>query len=231
MFEDLKQQVWQANIDIITKGLALYTWGNVSGIDRSRGLVIIKPSGVSYDKLQPEDMVVIDLEGKRVKGSLNPSSDTPTHLVLYKTFKNIGAIVHTHSTYAASWAQAMLPLPCLGTTHADYFHGSVPVTVPLSADRISKGYEEETGKSIAEIFKGLNHESVPGVLVAGHGVFTWGETPEEAVENNIVLEEVAKIATYTRLLNPQIKSVSKDLLDKHYLRKHGAGRYYGQEKK
>ncbi len=229
MLDNLKEEVRQANLDLQKNGLVIYTWGNASGIDRAQNLVVIKPSGVAYEELKVEDMVVVDLEGRVVEGSLNPSSDTPTHLVLYKSFPGIGGIVHTHSLYATIWAQAGKPLPCLGTTHADYFHGSVPVTDPLSSEQIGGDYEKETGRAIVEIFKGMDPLSLPGALVASHGVFTWGKDPSQALDNMVVLEQVAKMAWGTLLLNPDAESIPKELLDKHYLRKHGKNRYYGQE--
>ena len=229
MLDNLKEEVRQANLDLQKNGLVIYTWGNASGIDRAQNLVVIKPSGVAYEELKVEDMVVVDLEGRVVEGSLNPSSDTPTHLILYKSFPDIGGIVHTHSLYATIWAQAGKPLPCLGTTHADYFHGSVPVTDPLTSEQIEGAYEEETGRAIVETFKGMDPLSLPGTLVASHGVFTWGKDSSRAVHNMVVLEQVAKMAWGTLLLNPDAQSIPKDLLDKHFLRKHGENRYYGQE--
>ena len=230
MLNNLKEEVREANLDLQKKSLVICTWGNVSGIDRTQNLVVIKPSGVAYEELKIEDMVVVDLEGKVVEGSLNPSSDTPTHLVLYKSFPGIGGIVHAHAAYATIWAQACKPLPCLGTTHADYFHGSVPVTDPMTPEQIGGNYEEETGKAIVERFKGLDPASMPGVLVASHGVFTWGENPLTAVHNMVVLDELAKMAWGTLQLNPDTESIPKELLDKHFLRKHGKNRYYGQKK-
>ena len=230
MLDNLKQEVREANLDLQQKSLVIYTWGNVSGIDRVQNLVVIKPSGVAYEELKIEDMVVVDLEGRVLEGSLNPSSDTLSHLVLYKSFPGIGGIVHAHAPYATIWAQACRPLPCLGTTHADYFHGSVPVTDPLTSEQITGNYEEETGKAIVEKFKGLDPASMPGVLVASHGVFTWGENPLMAVHNMVVLEELAKMAWGTLQLNPDTESIPKELLDKHFLRKHGENRYYGQKK-
>jgi L-ribulose-5-phosphate 4-epimerase len=229
MLETLKQQVFEANLSLVKHGLVILTWGNVSGIDREKGLVVIKPSGVSYEKMKAEDMVVVDLDGKIIEGDLNPSSDTPTHLLLYKEFQGIGGIVHTHSEWATSWAQAGLGIPAIGTTHADYFFGEIPCTRKMSETEIKGDYELETGKVIVERFKNLDPLQVPAVLVNNHGPFCWGCDPAKAVENSVVLEEVAKIAFRSFNLN---KNVSMDsfLLNKHYLRKHGKNAYYGQKK-
>lgn len=229
MLERLKQEVLEANLDLPRYGLVTFTWGNVSGIDREQGLVVIKPSGVPYDKLKLEDMVVLDLEGNQVEGSLKPSSDTATHLVLYKAFPTVGGIVHTHSPWATAWAQAGKPIPALGTTHADYFYGEIPVTRAMTADEIAGGYELETGNVIVETFQNLDPAMVPSVLVNSHAPFNWGKDAHEAVHNAVVLEEVAKMALHTLALNPGIGPMDQTLLDKHFLRKHGANAYYGQK--
>lgn len=229
MLKQLKQKVLEANLELVTKGLVIYTWGNVSGIDREKGLVVIKPSGVSYEGMSIEHMVVVDLDGNIVEGDLNPSSDTPTHLVLYKAFPQIGGIVHTHSTWATQWAQAGKGIPCFGTTHADYFYGEIPCTRPLTEEEIKGAYEAETGNVIAETFKDLNPMHMPAVLVNGHGPFTWGKDAGNAVFNSVVLEEVAKMAHNSLMLNPGLKGIPQTLLDKHFLRKHGANAYYGQK--
>lgn len=230
MLEELKQQVWQANMDLQKHGLIVFTWGNASGIDREKGLVVIKPSGVDYDQLQPEDMVVLDLEGNQVEGTLRPSSDTPTHVVLYRKFPDIGGVVHTHSTCATAWAQAGKSIPAFGTTHADYFYGEVPCTRSLSKGEICGKYEEETGNVIVEKFQKRNPIHVPGVLVANHGPFSWGKDAHDAVYHAVVLEEVAKMALHTCSMNPEVKVMDQTLLDKHFLRKHGKDAYYGQNK-
>jgi L-ribulose-5-phosphate 4-epimerase len=230
MLEELKQQVCQANLDLVTEGLVLQTFGNVSGLDRQRGLVVIKPSGVPYDSLTPEHMVVVSVDtGKVVEGDLSPSSDAPTHLVLYRAFQAIGGIVHTHSLYATAWAQARREVPALGTTHADYCHGPVPCTRLLTAQEIKTDYEANTGHVIVERFGKLDPMASPGVLVACHGPFTWGQTAAYAVHNAAVLEFLARLASETLHLNPKIKSMPPALLDKHFLRKHGPGAYYGQK--
>lgn len=228
MLTELKKQVLKANLDLPRYGLVTFTWGNVSAIDREKGLVIIKPSGVSYDNMALEQLVVLDLDGNTVEGSLNPSSDTPTHLALYKAFLEIGGIVHTHSTQATAWAQACRSIPCLGTTHADYFYGDIPCTRIMTSEEIKDSYEENTGRVIIERFKGINPSYMPGVLVANHGPFSWGKDASDAVHNAVVLEEVAKMAAITAALNPQIQPISQYIQDKHYLRKHGANAYYGQ---
>lgn len=232
MLEHLKKEVLEANLMLPKHGLVTFTWGNVSGIDREQGLVVIKPSGVKYEELQLEDLVVVDLDGQIIEGSLRPSSDTPTHLVLYREFPNIGGIVHTHSPWATSWAQAGLPIPALGTTHADYYYGEIPCTRGLTKEEIQKAYELETGKVIIEAFEtgGMEPLSMPGVLVSGHAPFCWGKNASEAVHNAVVLEEVAKMAIHTVQLNPQITPIDQFLLNKHYLRKHGENAYYGQKK-
>ena len=229
VLERLKQQVLEANLDLPKYGLVTFTWGNVSGIDRDAGLVVIKPSGVPYDKLKAEDLVVVDLEGNKVEGDLKPSSDTPTHLVLYKAFPAIGGIVHTHSPWATSWAQAGRAIPALGTTHADYFYGEIPVTRAMTREEIESAYEVETGHVIVETFRDRDPSQVPSVLVNGHAPFNWGKDPHEAVHNAVVLEEVAKMALHTYALNPGIGPMDQALLDKHFLRKHGANAYYGQK--
>lgn len=229
MLEQLKQAVFEANLELVEKKLVIYTWGNVSGIDRDRNLVVIKPSGVPYEKLRAEHMVILDLEGNQVEGNLRPSSDTPTHLVLYRNFKDIGGIVHTHSNWATIWAQAGKSIPALGTTHADYFYGSIPCTRKLTSQEIEDEYEKNTGKVIVETFAGKNPSHVPGVLVKSHGPFSWGKDAGEAVHNAVVLETVARMAFYSLALAPETNSMDHVLLDKHFLRKHGANSYYGQK--
>lgn len=230
MLEKLKQEVWEANLDLPRKGLVVYTWGNVSGIDRERGLVVIKPSGVEYDELKAEDMVVVDLEGNVVEGKYKPSSDTATHLELYKAFEEIGGIVHTHSSMAVSFAQAGKSINAMGTTHADYFYGAIPCTRGMSEDEIQGEYEAETGKVIVETLKGMSPLDMPAVLVKEHGPFTWGKTPAEAVYHSVVLEEVSKMAFQSIVIGESRQvSMQQALLDKHYLRKHGSNAYYGQE--
>ena len=223
MLEELKEKVCRANLDLVRHGLVIFTWGNVSAIDRQSGLVVIKPSGVSYKGMKPED-------GKVVEGDLNPSSDTPTHLVLYKAFPEIGGVVHTHSTYATAWAQAGIDLPNIGTTHADYFHDAVPCTADMSRPQVEGEYELETGNVIVERFKGLNPVHTPGVLVKNHGPFTWGKDAFEAVHNAVVLEQVAKMAFISFSVNPSL-TMNPLLVEKHFSRKHGPNAYYGQKKK
>lgn len=230
MLEELKAKVCQANLDLVKYGLVIFTWGNVSAIDRKSGLVVIKPSGVSYDGMKPEDMVVVDLEGKVVEGSLRPSSDTPTHLVLYRAFSEIGGVVHTHSTYATAWAQAGIDLPNIGTTHADYFHDAVPCTPDMTREEVMGDYELETGNVIVKRFDGLNPVHTPGVLVKNHGPFSWGRDAAEAVHNAVVLEQVAKMASIAYSVNPSL-TMNPLLVEKHFSRKHGPGAYYGQAKK
>lgn len=230
MLEELKDKVCRANLDLVRHGLVLFTWGNVSAIDRESGLVVIKPSGVSYDDMKPEDMVVVDLDGKVVEGRLNPSSDTPTHVVLYKVFPQAGGVVHTHSTYATSWAQAGLDIPNIGTTHADYFHDAVPCTPDMTESEVKGEYELETGNVIVRRFEGLNPVHTPGVLVKNHGPFTWGKDADEAVYNAVVLEQVAKMASISFGINPAL-TMNPLLIEKHFSRKHGPGAYYGQIKK
>lgn len=230
MLEKLKQEVWQANMNLQKYGLIVFTWGNASGIDREKGLIVIKPSGVDYEKMQPEDMVVLDLEGNQVEGALRPSSDAPTHVVIYRGFPEVGGIVHTHSSYATTWAQAGKSIPAFGTTHADYFYGDIPCTRSLSKEEIQGKYEEETGNVIVDTFENRNPLHVPGVLVGSHGPFSWGKDAHEAVYHAVVLEEVAKMALNTRSANSEAKAIDQALLDKHFLRKHGKNAYYGQNK-
>ena len=230
MLEQLKKEVYEANMELPKRGLITYTWGNVSGIDRESGLFVIKPSGVDYDKLSSEDMVVMDLDGNRVEGDLNPSSDTPTHIELYKAFKDLGGIVHTHSPWATSWAQAGRGIPCYGTTHADYIYGEVPCLRCLTEQEINEAYEKNTGLLIVNEFKKMKKDiqAVPAVLCKNHGPFTWGKDAAEAVHNAVVLEEVAKMAKNTELLNPKVLPAPDCIKEKHFYRKHGANAYYGQ---
>lgn len=227
--KELKKQVLEANLALVREGLVFYTWGNASGIDRERGLVVIKPSGVPYESLTVDDLVVLDLDGRVVEGRLNPSSDTPTHIELYKAFPGIGGIVHTHSTYATAWAQAGRDIPCLGTTHADYFRGPVPCTDNLTDGQLAGDYEKAVGEAIASRFSALDPAFTPGVLVRNHGPFTWGATPGEAAYHAKVLEEVAKMAFLTLQINPSA-SCDQALEDRHFFRKHGPGATYGQKK-
>jgi L-ribulose-5-phosphate 4-epimerase len=229
MLKELREQVCGANLDLKTHKLIIYSWGNVSGIDRGKGIVLIKPSGVGYDTLRPEDLVALDLEGKVVEGKLNPSSDTPTHLELYRQFKGLGGICHTHSLYATIWAQACREIPCLGTTHADNFYGPIPVTDPMRPEEIEGDYELNTGRVIVRRFAGLDPMQAPAVLVANHGPFTWGPTAAKAVENAVVLEQCARMALGALQISPDLPEISRALLDKHYLRKHGKAAYYGQK--
>lgn len=229
MLKDLKDQVLRANLDLPKRGLVVYTWGNVSGIDRDKGLVVIKPSGVSYEGMGVKDLVVTDLEGNVVEGHYRPSSDLATHLELYKGFEHVGGIVHTHSSWATIWAQAGRSIPALGTTHADYFYGPIPCTRRMTDEEIKGQYELVTGSLILETFKDIDPIHMPGVLVNNHGPFSWGKDPKEAVHNAVVLEELAKMAYHTISLSPDIGPISKSLLDKHFLRKHGEGAYYGQK--
>lgn len=231
MHEELKKSVCDANIELQKRTLVIYSWGNVSAIDRPSGIIAIKPSGVSYDDLTPAQIVLVDLSGKVVEGNLNPSSDTPTHLELYRNFKSIGGVCHTHSASATIWAQACRQIPCLGTTHADYFYGAVPVTKPLTKKEIQTDYELNTGKAIVKRFSKIDSMQMQAVLVANHGPFTWGKSAAQAVEAMVILEEIATMAMRTLLLKPKQNPISKDLLDKHYLRKHGQSAYYGQEQK
>jgi L-ribulose-5-phosphate 4-epimerase len=230
LLEQLKQEVLEANLDLPKYRMVTFTWGNVSGIDRNQGLVVIKPSGVPYEELQRDDMVVVDMEGNVVEGKLKPSSDTPTHLVLYKALTKVGGIVHTHSPWATSWAQAGRGIPAMGTTHADYFYGEIPCTRKMTEQEINGAYELETGNVIVETFKELDPTQIPGVLVNCHAPFSWGKDAHTALHNAVVLEEVAKIASRTYILNPEVQPMDQTLLDRHFLRKHGANAYYGQEK-
>lgn len=229
MLDELKQQVYEANMELPAKGLVTYTWGNVSGIDRERGLFVIKPSGVDYEKLTPDMLVVMDLNGEKVEGDLNPSSDTPTHIELYKAFPEVGGIVHTHSPWATSWAQAGRSIPCYGTTHADYFFGDILCARSLTADEINGEYEKNTGIVIAETFEGKNPIYVPGVLCTNHGPFSWGADAAEAVHNAVVMEEVAKMAYRCEHLKKDIGEAPQVLQDKHFFRKHGENAYYGND--
>lgn len=229
MLEKLKEEVYDANLELPMRGLITYTWGNVSGIDRNKGLVVIKPSGVSYADMKLEDMVVVDLEGAIIEGELIPSSDTPTHLVLYKAFPELGGIVHTHSPWATSWAQAERDIPCLGTTHADYFFGTIPCTRKMTKEEVQGDYEFETGKVIVERYTGMKASMVPGVIVCNHGPFSWGQDPCHAVHNAVVMEEISKMAYRTLTLNREQSEIESYLLEKHYLRKHGVNAYYGQK--
>lgn len=230
MLEQLKKEVYEANMLLPRYGLITFTWGNVSGIDRESGLFVIKPSGVEYDRLSPDDMVVVDLEGNKVEGHYNPSSDTPTHVVLYNRFPKVGGIVHTHSSWATSWAQAGRDVPCYGTTHADYIYGEIPCVRNLTKDEIEEAYEKNTGVLIAAEFEAREKDyiAVPAVLCKNHGVFTWGKDAREAVHNAVVTEEVAKMAAVCEMINPEVQPAPQELQDKHYYRKHGANAYYGQ---
>lgn len=230
MLKELKETVLAANLELPKRGLVTYTWGNVSGIDREKGLIVIKPSGVPYEELRLEHLVVLDLTGKKVEGKLNPSSDTPTHLELYRHFSEIGGVAHTHSRWATIWAQAGNEIPVLGTTHADYFYSSIPCTREMTAAEIGKNYEAETGAVIVGTFAGKNPSHIPGVLVRNHGPFTWGKDAAEAVYNAVVLEEVAMMAYHTVMLNPETPPIDQALMNRHFLRKHGASAYYGQKR-
>ena len=231
MLEKLKEQVWKANLQLPAHGLVVFTWGNVSGIDRESGLFVIKPSGVEYDQLRPEDMVVMDLNGNKVEGELNPSSDTPTHLELYRNFPTIGGVVRTHSRWATIRAQSGRSIPAYGTTHGDYFYGPIPCTRAMTPEEIGGEYELETGKVIVETFQDKKPEDIPAVLVKSHGPFTWGKDCFEAVHNSVVLEELAMMAWHTEnTYGVQMQPMQQELLDKHFLRKHGANAYYGQKK-
>ncbi|GAO29269.1 L-ribulose-5-phosphate 4-epimerase [Geofilum rubicundum] len=227
MLESLKSEVCQANLDLVKHGLVIFTWGNVSAIDREAGLVVIKPSGVAYDGMKPEQMVVVDLDGKVVEGSLKPSSDMPTHVALYNAFPEIGGVVHTHSTYGTAWAQAGIDLPIVGTTHADYFADTIPCTRDMTEGEVKGDYEKETGTVIIERFEGLNPNHIPGVLVKNHAPFTWGKDAHDAVHNSVVLEQVAKMAYIGKMLNPEM-GMNGLLTKKHFERKHGKNAYYGQ---
>lgn len=229
MHDQLRKAVCDANVALAKHKLVIHSWGNVSGIDRKEGVVGIKPSGVGYEELTPEKIVLLDLGGNIVEGDLRPSSDTPSHLELYRNFKSIGGVCHTHSTYATMWAQAHREIPCFGTTHADFFYGPVPITESMTADEIQTDYELNTGKVIVRRFEDLDPAQMPAVLVAGHGPFTWGPSPADAVDSAVVLEEVARMALGTVMINPNQNEISRVLLDKHYLRKHGKNAYYGQK--
>lgn len=229
MLEDLKKRVFEANMLLPQYQLVTFTWGNVSEIDRESGLFVIKPSGVPYETLTPEDMVVMDLNGNKIEGKFNPSSDTPTHLELYKAFPNIGGIVHTHSNWATSWAQAGRSIPCYGTTHADYMYGNIPCVRCLTEEEIKDAYEKNTGLLIADYFKDKDYEAMPAVLCKNHGPFTWGKNGVDAVHNAVVLEEVAKMAAQTEQINKDCSTLPQALQDKHYFRKHGSNAYYGQK--
>ena len=230
LLPQLREQVLEANLELVRRGLVLYTFGNASGISRERSLVVIKPSGVPYEKMKPEHLVVTDMEGKIVEGDLRPSSDLPTHLVLYQAFPRIGGVAHTHSEYATSWAQARKPIPCFGTTHADYFYGPVPVTSVMKDSEIATEYEKNTGHAIVRTFEKLDYTAVPAVLVANHAPFAWGPDPESAAHNAAIVEAVARMAYFTIAINRAAEPVGKGLHDKHYLRKHGSNAYYGQPK-
>ena len=227
MLETLKQEIFQANLELVKYGLVIFTWGNVSGIDREKGLVVIKPSGVSYNDMKPEDMVVLDLQGKIIEGKLKPSSDTATHLELYKAFPETGGIVHTHSTYATAWAQTGKEIPNIGTTHADYFSDAIPCTRDMTEAEVKGEYEKETGTVIVERFKGLNPSYIPGVLVKNHGPFSWGKDARDAVHNAVVMEQTAKMAFIAYNINPNL-TMNDLLIQKHFYRKHGPEAYYGQ---
>jgi L-ribulose-5-phosphate 4-epimerase len=231
MLLELKEKVWKANLDLVKYNLVTHTFGNVSGIDRDQGLVVIKPSGLAYGELMPGDMVVVSLDGNKVDGKLNPSSDTTAHLEIYKAFPKVSGITHTHSEYATMFAQARKEIPCLGTTHADYFNGPVPITRMMTDDEIAEDYEKNTGLVVVERFADLDPMEMPGVLVVSHGVFTWGNSPEDAALNGLILENVAKMAWGTLMLDPDRTSIPDSLLNKHFRRKHGPDAYYGQNKK
>ena len=231
MLAALREEVLEANLELVRRGLVLYTFGNASGIDRAKGFVAIKPSGVPYEKMQSSDIVLVDMDGKVVEGTLRPSSDLATHLILYRAFPAIGGVVHTHSRNATVWAQAARPIPCFGTTHADYFYGPIPVTEPLRGSEIEEAYEANTGHAIVKRFQGMNPLEMPAVLVAGHAPFTWGASAAEAAHHSVVLEEIAQSARHTLAVNPGAAPISQALLDKHFFRKHGAKAYYGQIKR
>ena len=228
-YTDLKNEAWEANMELHRRGLVLYTWGNVSQIDRDKAVFAIKPSGVPYETLTADDMVVVDLDNAVVEGRLNPSSDTRTHTHLYRHFGEIGGITHTHSTYATAWAQAQQPIPCFGTTHADYAYGEIPCTAIMSNEQIERDYEEETGVQITDAFEARNPQETPMVIVAGHAPFTWGKNAADSVYNAVVLEEVARMAYLTKTIDPDRGPLKQEIVDKHYLRKHGKDSYYGQK--
>lgn len=227
-YTELKREAWEANMELHNRGLVLYTWGNVSQIDRSKGVFAIKPSGVPYERLGVDDMVVVDMDNQRVEGTLNPSSDTRTHTHLYRRFVDIGGVTHTHSTYATAWAQAQREIPCYGTTHADYAYGAVPCTAVMSNEQIERDYEEETGVQITDAFAQRNPMETPMVIVAGHAPFTWGKNAADSVYNAVVLEEIARMAYLTKSIHPERGPLKQEIVDKHYLRKHGKNAYYGQ---
>lgn len=227
---ELKREVYEANMELQRRNLVLYTWGNVSQVDRARGVVAIKPSGVAYEALKPEDIVIVDLENRVLEGSLRPSSDTKTHTWLYRHFTDIGGVTHTHSTYATAWAQAQQPIPCYGTTHADYAYGEIPCTAVMTDEQIERDYEEETGAQITDCFADKNPLEVPMVIVAGHAPFTWGKNAADSVYHAVILEEIARMAYLTRTLRQDIAPLKQGIVDKHYLRKHGKNAYYGQSK-
>jgi L-ribulose-5-phosphate 4-epimerase len=229
ILKSLRDEVLEANLELVRRGLVLYTFGNASGIERDQGLVVIKPSGVPYEDMKADDLVVVDLDGKVIEGSLRPSSDLPTHLILYRAFATIGGIAHTHSRAATAWAQAQREIPCFGTTHADYFHGPIPVTKPLSPSQIQSDYEVNTGRAIVRRFAKLDPLHFPGVLVAGHAPFCWGKTPSEAAHHAVVVEEIASMAFQTMAANPKARPLSRHLHDKHFFRKHGKTAYYVQK--
>jgi L-ribulose-5-phosphate 4-epimerase len=228
LLKSLREEVLDANLELVRRGLVLYTFGNASGMSRQDGLIVIKPSGVPYDKMTPEDLVITDLAGKIIEGNLQPSSDLPTHVELYKRFPDIGGVAHTHSEFATAWAQACTPIPCFGTTHADYFHGPIPVTPCLSAEEIAYDYEKNTGLAICRIFDRLGVDDIPAVLVAGHAPFCWGINAADAAHNAVILESVARMAYHTIGIAGQANPISRELHDKHFLRKHGRNAYYGQ---
>lgn len=228
--KDLRQRVFESNLELVKQGLVLYTWGNVSAIDRDRGIVIIKPRGIEYDDMEETDMVAVDYSGKVVEGRLLPSVDLDIHLALYERFPGIGGIAHTHSTYATAWSQACLPIPALGTTHADHFYGPIPCTRALRDDELDQSYERKTGEALADLFDATDPLQVPGALMAFHGPFTWGDDPETAVEHSVILEEIARMAYLTRSISANVQSMPSALLDKHYLRKHGPNAYFYQRK-
>ena len=230
LLPQLREEVLEANLELVRRGLVLYTFGNASGISREKGLVVIKPSGVPYDEMRPEHLVVTDLDGKILEGALRPSSDLPTHLVLYKAFPKIGGVAHTHSEYATAWAQAQRAIPCFGTTHADHFHGLIPVTAVMSEPEIACDYEKNTGHAIVRAFEHADYGAVPAVLVANHGPFTWGPDPGTAADNAVILEAVARTAYFTITINQAAQPIGSGLHNKHYLRKHGSEAYYGQPK-
>ncbi len=229
-FKDLKEEVWKQNLELPKHNLVVYTFGNVSAIERAKGVIAIKPSGVAYVDLTPDKIVIVDLENNVVEGTFNPSSDTKTHLELYKAFPKIGGIVHTHSTFATAWAQAQKAIPCFGTTHADHLPCAIPCSLPLTKEQIEGDYEIETGKQIVKIFTDISYEEVQMALVANHGPFTWGDTAEKAVYNSVILEELAKMAYLTLQLDHDVKTANQDLINKHFYRKHGINAYYGQRK-